>query len=287
MSVFIPLCHPVYENTGNMECCTGQLILLDADGTSVFLRKEFVDHLCFPELSEFPDLHPDCSGLIYVGCLNGVDCFAAEYGENMTLPEESAVCSEKLRMAYQSLTPAQKNAVARAKELLFWRKQHRFCGRCHAVLVESPADIALMCPDCDTRYYPQIAPAVIVGVTRGKSILLAHNKRFENNIHGLIAGFIEAGESVEQAIEREIWEEVGIKVKNIRYFSSQSWPFPNSLMLGFTAEYESGEAEPDGEELDSLDWFSFDQLPQIPPEGSIARQIIDDFVVRCSAAEEN
>ena len=135
-----------------------------------------------------------------------------------------------------------------------------------------------LCPDCGERYYPQLAPAVIVGITQGDRILLAHNRKFKQNMHGLIAGFVEAGENIEQAIRREIREETGIEVANIRYFASQCWPFPNSLMLGYTAEYVSGTASPDGTELDSLGWFQAASLPEIPKKGSIARRIIDDFV---------
>ena len=122
------------------------------------------------------------------------------------------------------------------------------------------------------------AVAVIVAVTREDKILLAHNSRFVSGVYGLIAGFVEAGESAEQAIHREIMEETGIEVTDIRYLTSQSWPFPNSLMLGFQAKYKAGEAHADGEELTDLGWFTADTLPSIPQPGSVARKIIDDFL---------
>ena len=109
-------------------------------------------------------------------------------------------------------------------------------------------------------------------------ILLAHNRNFTSGVFSLIAGFVESGESLEQAVAREIMEEVSIKVKNIRYYSSQPWPFPNSLMLGFVAEYDSGEVKPDGVELETAGWYSADDLPKLPDHGSIARKIIDDFI---------
>ena len=160
-----------------------------------------------------------------------------------------------------------------------WRRQHRYCGGCKAEMMFSETDLALICPQCGERYYPQIAPAVIIAVTRdgGTKLLLAHNRRFKDSTFSLIAGFVEAGETIEQAVRREIMEETGITVKNIRYLSSQPWPFPNSLMLAFTAEWESGEAKPDGTELIELDWFTKETLPMIPTPGSIAHKVITQF----------
>lgn len=169
-------------------------------------------------------------------------------------------------------------AVCRARELVLWRNSHRYCGRCTRALHFSERDLALVC-GCGTRYYPQIAPAVIVAVSRneGQELLLAHNGRFEDGIYSLLAGFVEAGETLEQAIAREIREESGIEVKNIQYLCSQPWPFPNSLMLAFSAEYAGGEAKPDGVELTDLGWFTKDSLPTLPGGGSVARQVIGRF----------
>jgi NAD+ diphosphatase len=160
---------------------------------------------------------------------------------------------------------------------MFWRERRKFCGVCGTEMEDSPSDPARVCPSCGERFYPQIAPAVITAVLNNGKILLAHNKNFSGDIHSLIAGFVETGESLEQAVSREIMEETGIRVKNIRYYSSQPWPFPNSLMLGFIADYDSGELHPDGVELEKAGWFSPDDLPQLPDHGSIARRIIGDF----------
>ena len=172
-----------------------------------------------------------------------------------------------------------KEALCRAKKILSWLDLHRFCGRCRTELQDSDTDSALFCPVCGARYFPQLAPAVIVAVTRneGREILLAHNRNFEGNVHSLIAGFVEAGETVEQAVEREVMEETSIRVGNIRYLRSQPWPFPNSLMLAFRAEYLSGTATPDGSELDSLGWFRPDALPPLPRQGSVAAAVIRDW----------
>ena len=171
-------------------------------------------------------------------------------------------------------------AISRAKELIFWRKQHIFCGSCKSNLIPSENDLGLVCPNCKMIYFPQIAPAVITAITRnnGKEILLAHNVRFSNNIFSLIAGFVESGENAESAVKREIKEEIDINVKNIEYISSQPWPFPNTLMLAFHAEYESGIAIADGVELSECNWFTKDNLPEIPLPGSIARKVIDSFI---------
>lgn len=265
MADFIPAPAPVF--TADWKNCTNARMILIRD-RDVLLQKQKDGSYSFPAPADRPALEK----ALLVGHRCGTPCFAAEIVES-NIPEELEQIP--LRTASGLLTEDDFFAVCRAKELLHWRKQHRFCGCCGGPLAEPEKDAALVCPGCGGQYYPQIAPAVIVAVTRDNELLLAHNKRFHSKIHGLIAGFVEAGESVEQAIHREILEETGIRVKNIRYFSSQCWPFPNSLMLGYFAEYDSGEAKPDGEELETLGWFTADALPEIPPTGSIARKIID------------
>ena len=126
--------------------------------------------------------------------------------------------------------------------------------------------------------FPRLSPAVITAVLKDDKILLSHYAAFRGNMHTIIAGFVEPGETLEECIKREILEEVGVRVRNIKYFGSQPWPFPNSLMIGFTAEYESGEISVDGTEISEAGWYGADNLPEIPPEVSIEREIIDWFV---------
>jgi NAD+ diphosphatase len=126
--------------------------------------------------------------------------------------------------------------------------------------------------------FPRLSPAIIVRITKGELILLARNHRFPTGRFSVLAGFVEPGETLEEAVAREVREEVGIRVRNIRYFDSQPWPFPNSLMLGFTAEYAEGELVIQEDELDEAHWFGRDELPDLPPAISIARRLIDDFV---------
>ncbi len=175
------------------------------------------------------------------------------------------------------------SALCRARELFFWRNLHRRCGRCGKKLIESTTDMALTCENCRARYYPQIAPAVIVLVTRtdkdgrGEQVLLGHNRNFSGKMYSLIAGFVEAGESAEDAVRRELREETGVEVKNITYQRSQHWSFPFSLMLGFRAEYASGDARGDGMELDDVRWFSRENMPIIPQPGSIAYRLLKEW----------
>lgn len=165
-----------------------------------------------------------------------------------------------------------------ATHLLDWWSSNRFCGRCGAGMHRLPHERCMKCPNCSFTAYPRIAPAIITLIRRGDEALLARNGRFPIPFYSTLAGFAEIGESLEQTLAREVFEEVGIRVKNVRYFGSQPWPFPNSLMVGFTADWESGEITVDGEEIADARWFRADQLPQIPPKISIARQLIDAWL---------
>lgn len=167
---------------------------------------------------------------------------------------------------------------ARAVQILEWHRDHRFCGRCAQPTQPHPVDRAKVCPRCGLHVYPRLAPAVIVLVERGDQVLLARSTRFPGGMFSTLAGFVEAGESLEQALVREIEEEVGVRVGNLRYFGSQPWPFPHSLMVGFRATWLAGELTPDPEEIAEAGWFGRDELPPIPPPLSIARSLIDAWI---------
>lgn len=165
--------------------------------------------------------------------------------------------------------------ASRAVQLLEWRRNHKFCSHCgHATEIHSK-EYAMVCPACGYHQYPRVQPCVITIITKGDDELLlaksAHNK---NNMYGLIAGFVEVGETLEEAVQREAFEEVGVKLKNIRYMSSQPWPFPSNLMIAFHAEYDSGDIQLQLEEISDAQFFKFDQLPEIPFKGSIAHSMI-------------
>jgi NAD+ diphosphatase len=167
--------------------------------------------------------------------------------------------------------------LSRAAQLATWHEQHRFCGRCGAALRHHAQDLAKTCESCGLSQYPRISPCIIVLVLRGDECLLAHAPHYAAGRYSTLAGFIEAGETAEAAVAREIQEEVGIEVDNVRYFKSQSWPFPHALMLGFFADYRAGELVPDGVEILDARWFSRDNLPDLPPSFSISRQLIESY----------
>lgn len=173
--------------------------------------------------------------------------------------------------------------AGRASQIAEWDRSHRYCGVCATPTTRDENERARRCPACGHTAYPRISPAMMCLVTRGNEILLARNVNFPAGRYSALAGFLEAGESIEDAVHREVVEEVGIKVSNLRYFSSQSWPFPHSLMIAFTAEYESGELTPNGHEIADASWFDGDALPQLPPRISIARALIDDTLTRLRA----
>ncbi len=173
-------------------------------------------------------------------------------------------------------------ALTRAIELAIWRNEHRFCGRCGQPTALNGDDGSLQCVACGFKSFPRLSPAMIVRITRdhGSEILLARNRNFLRPVFSNISGFVESGEGFEECVRREVMEEVGVQVRNIRYFGSQNWPFPHSLLAAFTAEYAGGQVRPDGEEIVEAAWFRRDgQLPPFPEPGSISRQLIDDFLM--------
>jgi NAD+ diphosphatase len=174
--------------------------------------------------------------------------------------------------------------MLRAYHIVQWRRTSAFCGVCGARNHDAPDELARLCPSCGRREYPRISPAVIILIINDHDqALLAHNKRFSNGVYSLIAGFNEAGESLEASIVREVREEVAVEVKDLRYIISQPWPFPNSLMLGFTARHAGGAIKVDDVEIAHADWFSRDALPKLPDYGSVSRFLIDQWLGRSAA----
>ncbi|HEY5585326.1 MAG TPA: NAD(+) diphosphatase, partial [Ruminiclostridium sp.] len=168
----------------------------------------------------------------------------------------------------------------KAFQIVSWDQTNQFCGRCGSSTQPQPSERAKICPKCGFISYPRICPATITAIFKDDKILLAHAAAFKGNLYSLIAGFLEPGETLEECVKREIMEEVSLKVKNIKYFGSQPWPFPNSMMIGFTAEYESGEITVDGVEISEAGWFGVDNLPELPFEMSIARKIINSYIMK-------
>jgi NAD+ diphosphatase len=184
-------------------------------------------------------------------------------------------CESGDRAAFQG-GAGELGRALRALHILRWRAESRFCGSCGAENGDSTVELARVCPACGRIEYPRIAPAIITLIVNRASgrALLAHNAKFSPAVYSLIAGFVEAGENLEAAVRREAREEVSLEIKNIRYITSQPWPFPNSLMNAFSADYAAGEIRPDGIEITDARWYSRDELPKLPGNGSVGRYLI-------------
>ncbi|MEO7599147.1 MAG: NAD(+) diphosphatase [Opitutus sp.] len=174
-------------------------------------------------------------------------------------------------------TPAQWQAISCARQLLWWERRHRYCGVCGTPTAIVSEERARRCPQCNSVFFPVVSSAVIVAVTQGEQLLLAHNRNFRPGMFSLLAGFVDPGETLEQAAVREVHEETGIVIGSLEYVTSQPWPFPNSLMVGFRAQYVSGDIAVDGREIEEAAWFERTALPEIPRPGTIARLIIDQW----------
>jgi NAD+ diphosphatase len=213
---------------------------------------------------------------IYLGTLEGKPCYAAAIPDSP--PPLADMAFLDLRQLYGKVDQELLYLSFRAIHLLDWSLKTKFCKRCGMKLIVLERERAKKCPGCGHQSFPRISPAVIVLVERGNRCLLARSPRFQNGFYSVLAGFNEPGETLEDTVRREVGEETGIEVEDIRYFGSQPWPFPDSLMIGFTARYAGGEIRVDGIEIMEADWFPFDQLPKIPGRISIARGLIDWFL---------
>ncbi|MGD9666024.1 MAG: NAD(+) diphosphatase [Synergistaceae bacterium] len=168
--------------------------------------------------------------------------------------------------------------AGRAFHLMDWQRANRYCGVCGTQTSYDPAEGAMRCPFCGEIYYPVISPAIIVAVEKDGKLLMGHGVNFPPGRFSVLAGFVEPGESLEECVKREVFEETKISVKNIRYFGSQPWPFPRSLMLGFNAEWESGEIKVDGKEVTDASWFAPDEIPDVFRGLSISWKLIENFI---------
>ena len=183
-----------------------------------------------------------------------------------------------LRQALLTLPADYTAMLARAAQLRRFDHSHRYCGACAAPLLANSNDHGKHCPSCGELYYPRLSPAMMVLIYRDNEVLLARSPHFAPGMYSALAGFVEAGESVEECVHREAFEEVGVRVRKLRYMRSQSWPFPHSLMLAFTAEYDSGDITPQPGEIEDAAWFPVDQLPLTPPPRSIAHFLLQDYL---------
>jgi len=213
----------------------------------------------------------------YLGTLEGAHCYSAEIDEQDDLIPDG-MSFRRLRSLYEALPEEMFWLAGRAFQIMDWDRTHQYCGKCGHPTQSADEERAKVCPECGLTNYPQIAPAIIVAVVKNRQLLLAHAKRFPKGLYSVIAGFVEPGEKFEDCVRREVKEETGIEVKDIRYFNNQPWPFPNSLMVAFTAKYAGGEIRADEVEITDAGWFTADNFPLGPTKISIARKLIDWFV---------
>ncbi len=253
----------------------------DADEALVFVIHD--QQLCLdpdryaePGIPRLPTFllrgHPDYR---YLGLLDGEPCYVCRQADHEL--DDGPLYPYPLRQLLAAVDERLFAMAGRAVQVLGWQANHRFCSRCGAPTEAHERELAMICPACDYRQYPRITPCIISLVSDGEYALLGRSNRFPEGFYSTLAGFMEAGETAEQAVHREIMEETGVRIRDLRYFRSQSWPFPHSLMLGFHATYAGGEIRIDDDEIIDAQWFHHSKLPDIPMPGSIARLLIDDW----------
>lgn len=230
-------------------------------------RNEVALHRMYPPLDA-----------LFLGVLEGRQCWAVDADASGDT-NESAVYHD-LRQLWNRVDEITWRVAGRSVQLVEWARTTQFCGRCGNRTEDSPGERARRCPSCASTAFPRLAPAVICLVERDGKALLARNANFPQGMYSCLAGFVEPGETLEEAVAREVTEEVGIEVGDIGYVASQPWPFPHSLMIGFTAAWRAGDLRVDGSEIVEAGWFARDDLPSVPPPMSIARRLIDDWVLR-------
>ena len=212
--------------------------------------------------------------IIKIGTYKELPCLLVDMGhENI---DEEHLDLVGLRSVLNECSDTFFGIAARSWQIALFIRTHRFCGQCGSNMQQVDWEMAMQCLRCHHRCYPRISPCIIVAIRNENKILLAQGRSQQSrDMHSVLAGFVESGETLEQAVHREVFEEVGVKVKNLQYFNSQPWPFPHALMMGYLADYDSCDIKVDGKEILRADWFDINDLPNIPPKLSIAGQLIE------------
>ncbi|GAB6054797.1 NAD(+) diphosphatase [Methanobacterium movens] len=232
-----------------------------------------------PFLKNLNQLPAEALRQIYMGQLRGSPCFVVEIESSFELSSLSFI---DLKELYSILEYDIYLLAGRAIQIINWDKNHQFCGKCGSSTRTMEGEMAKICPDCGHFNYPRLSPAIITAIVKEDKLLMARHTYGITNRYGLVAGFVEAGETLEEAVQRETSEEVGLKIKNIKYFGSQPWPYPNSLMVGFTAEYHEGEIKVDGKEIEDARWFRASEIQKRPSSISISGELIEWFIDKYS-----
>ncbi len=246
-------------------------------GATIFLAGNS-EHACIPQ-SALPPIPVEA--ITYrrsIGSYGNRPCIVLELQDNSAASLATSFTAVSLREAHGLIGEELWTIAGRASQILRWNRDHQFCGRCGTMMEEEEQDILRRCPRCDFFTYPRISPAVIMSVIKDDKILLGRSPRFPSGMFSVLAGFVEPGETLEEAVAREVKEEVDIDIKDIRYIGSQPWPFPHSLMVGFVAQYAGGTITIDNKEIEEAGWFRRDEMPRLPTKISIARRLVEMFL---------
>lgn len=241
----------------------------------VMLQKCDDGSYTIPCSEEMPVAAPDGTHILNISPMDDGTEVKALQIEKAPTDKKFEMCG--LRQSFYKLSQPLYLKAGKCNELLYWDQNTRFCGRCGSPMLMD-TDISKRCPNCGKTVWPQLATAIIVLINRGDDLLLVHAKNFKTDFYGCVAGFVETGESLEEAVRREVMEETSVTIKNLRYFKSQPWPYPCGLMVGFFAEYESGDLKLQESELSRGNWFNKNSLPTIPEKLSLARMLIDQWL---------
>lgn len=254
-----------------MLCCR-QTFLCDSNG--LLFPRQWLQRQELPLLAEFG-----------IGHFAGDEVYLLTVDQPLELPGCNWQGMRQL-MLMQPTDSATFQLIGYAGQIATWAEQYRFCGNCGRPMQRVTGEHGMHCELCAVTHYPRLSPSMIVLITRGEEILLARSSRFPPGMFSTLAGFVEPGETVERCVVREVREEVGLEISDLQYITSQSWPFPHSLMLGFHARYAAGEIVPQPDEIEDARWFRLDQLPQLPPPRTISRYLIDLYLARQSGSAE-